>query len=351
MLMQLKAFSLLLALILLLPGCTPVETPGNLLESVVVGYVLYEERYEPQPMLIGFFEEGGLVIRHVSFSMTCPAWSPGYDRLAYSDHGTVHIRTINSSMEVVVETDFLELSAPVWSPDDDSLAFAAQNSPDLGGFDIWRLVLSSGEWQLLVQCANSTSLIDSCSSPAWLPDGRLGYVRHTGIVEGGIRSNIEVLNLDSFETDLVVEGAQIYRGWAAYGREEQMYPDHYSALAWSPDGLQVSFIAGSEYTEDRNIYVLDLLSTEVSTVLQSSLRVDTPVWLDGMHLVFRSETLPEMWEEGTHWEAYNIVVVNIDSGDIVELTEYEPILGDGQNPIISCPFVVPEDIGEQIALP
>lgn len=342
-------FAIFLIAICLLQGCSQTELNTDILKEVSVGYIAYDSRDKPQPMVIGLEQDGPLA-QPVGIAMTCPTWSPEYSRLAYSDHGDIHIYDIDRMTDWIIETGFLELSAPVWSPNGDYLAFAAQNSLDQGGLDIWLLNLSTHNLELAVKCAESSSLIPSCGSPVWSPDGRLGYVRYTGFGPTAMSlSSIETLDLESYETRIVATELPIYRGWASFGVEQQWRYDHYSALSWSPDGSRVAFDGGSDYTNDNNLYVLDISSKEVSAVLASETKVDTPVWLDNMRLIFRSVTRPDLWEEGsTHTEAYNIAVVNVSSGKVTELTDYVPIFGTGYNPVISCPFWIPRDIGEQI---
>jgi Tol biopolymer transport system component len=253
--------------------------------------------------------------------------------------------------DMIVEMNFLELSGPVWSPANDYLAFAARRFSDRSGLDIWLLNLSTFDFQLIVECASSSSPVDSCSSPTWLPDGRLGYVRHVDYAQdSNPLSNIEVLDLDSFKVDIVATDLPIYKGWAPFGEVEQFYYDHYSALSWSPDGSRVAFDGGSKSTNNSSIYVLDTTSGHISQILPSEILVDTPVWLNNTHLLFRNTTRPDFWEEGSHTEAYNIAIVNASSGKVVELTSFTPISA-GHNPVISCPFWVPRGIGEQIMSP
>jgi Tol biopolymer transport system component len=331
-----------------LQGCSQAELASDLLEEVSVGYITYDSRDEPQLVIIGL-EQNSPVAQPTGIAMTCPTWSPGYNQLAYSSHGDIHIYDIDQMTDRIVETGFLELSAPVWSPNGDYLAFAAQDSPDRGGLDIWLLDLSTHDLEPIAKCAESSSLTPSCGSPVWLPDGRLGYVRYIGFGPNAVPlSNIETLNLESYETKIVATELPMYRDWAPFGVEQKWRYDHYSALSWSPDGSRVAFDGGSAYTDDNNLYVLDISSKEISAVLPSETMADTPVWLDNTRLIFRSVTRPDLWEEGTHTEAYNIAVVNVDNQKTTKLTSFEPILGKGYNPVISCPFWIPRHIGEQI---
>jgi Tol biopolymer transport system component len=332
----------------LLQGCSRVEPVTNLLKEVNIGYIVYDGRDESQPVIIGL-DHDSLITQPLDIPMTCPTWSPYYRQLAYSDDGDVYIYDIDRMTEEIINTDFLELSAPTWSPNGIYLAFSAQDSPDLGGLDIWLLDLSTHDLELVVKCSESSFLTPSCGSPEWLSDGRLGYVRHTGFGPNVTPlSNIEIFNPESYETEIIATQLPIYKGWAPFGVIEQFHYAHYSALAWSPDDGRVAFSGGSRHTGDRNIYVLDVSSKEVSSVLPSETMADTPVWLDDTHLIFRSVTRPDLWEEGTHTEAYNIAVVNVDNGKVTQLTDFAPIFGAGHNPVISCPFWIPREIGKCI---
>jgi Tol biopolymer transport system component len=293
--------------------------------------------------------QGSLVTQPVDVEMTCPEWSPNYDRFAYTERGSVYIYSMDEMTSTVVKTHFLELSAPAWSPDGNNIAFAARDSPTVRGLGIWFLDLSTQDIQLLIECATSPNLYDSCSSPVWLPDGRLSYVRH--IYDPDLRtisSYIEILDPVSLDTEIIVTEPQIGRGGAPFGTEEQFYYGHFATLGWSPDGSRVAFTGGNLSTGDRNIYVLDTSDRTLIAVFPANTIADTPVWLDAMHLMFRSETRPEFWEEGTYKEAYNIGVIDIDSQQIMQLTDFAPIFGEGRNPVISCPFAIPKSVGDRI---
>jgi len=297
-------------------------------------------------------EHDGLRVEPIGIAMTCPTWSPEYDQLAFSDHGNIHVYDVKRMTDQTIEMAFSLLSTPVWSPSGDHLAFAAQRLPGQGGLDIWLIEVSTYHPELVVDCVNSLSPDSSCSSPAWLPDGRLGYVRHAGYdPNAGPLSSIEVFDLESHEIEIVATELPIHKGWAPFGAEEQFYYDHYSTLSWSPDGSRVAFDGGSSYTDDNNIYVLDVATGDVSGALNGEMQVDTPVWLSNSHLLFRSIVRPEIWEEGSHTEAYNIAIVDTEAQDVMQLTSFKPIFGSGRNPIVSCPFWVPSNVRDEIVFP
>ena len=101
-----------------------------------------------------------------------------------------------------------------------------------------------------------------------------------------------------------------------------------------------------------SIYVLEIANTDILEVTPSGIWADSPMWLDDTHLVFRSR----IWARGAEiayahersgYEAQNIAIVNTNSGEVIQLTDIVP-----PSPfVISCPFTVPQDVGEQIASP
>lgn len=286
------------------------------------------------------------MVRPTGITATCPTWSPGYDRWAYANQGKIHIRRVDGTADRVIETDFSRLSIPVWSPDGGSLVFAGQRYSHRGGLDIWRLDLSTQDVQELVTCAVSPSAIDSCDSPAWLPDGRLSYIRRSRD-----RAGIEVFDLLSNDIQVLANELQILPISALFGVTGLYDSGICSNLAWSPDKSRIAFVGGRGiFPDGASVYILSLANKAISRVTPAGIWADSPAWLDDTHLLFRSTTWAKGAEvaayahEKARYEAQNIAIINLNSGQIVKLTDIAP----PSSSAIICPFWIPRSTGEQI---
>jgi Tol biopolymer transport system component len=332
--------------ILALFGCSGREQATDLLEGIDVGCILQSESSGSRLGLIRFGQNGA-VIEQTNIMATCPSWSPEYKQLAYAEQGRIHIFSLDRMTEEVIETDFHRLSNPVWSLDGVKLAFAAQRNLQRSGLDIWILDLSTQELELVIRCANSSRSTDSCESPIWLPDGRLGYFRHVKT-----QANVEILDITSQDTEVIAEGLIILLDAAPFGTMGiSSYGLLNTNLAWSPHGSRVAFVGGKgKFPDDAGIYVLDLASQEISEVTPSKVWADSPMWLDDTYILFRSRVWTKnagsvYAHERERYEAQNLAIVNTDSRKIIPLTDIEPPSAFG----LSCPFWVPESISEQLS--
>lgn len=209
---------------------------------------------------------------------------------------------------------------PAWSPDGTRIAFHSWRTGDLEIFVV--NADGSGETQLTTEGGES---------PTWLPDGRIGFVDHSG-PDGEIAvmdpdgTDVQLLtDNDLYDDDpswspdgtqIVFHGYRegnddIYRMNADGSGEKRLTEDSEDDLypQWSPDGTQIVFRSARD--GDDEIFVMDPDGTDQQQVTHNTIEDDTPSWSpDGSMLVFRRTI-------GTDYE---IFTVNVDGSSPVNLS-------------------------------
>lgn len=192
--------------------------------------------------------------------------SPDGTRLAFTRYSEVD----SSSDLFVAETDgsderllVEDASTPAWSPDGTRIAYLSLD-PFAGGATINVIDLAGGE---------PIELAEDALAPRWSLDGeRIAFmsVDVTRFNQPTIPpSELRIVNADGTGLETLAEGSP--------------FADR---PAWSPDGSQIAFTAGSE--TEGTLAVADLDSGEVTTVAEiGSGAVTEPTWSpDGERIAF-----------------------------------------------------------------
>ncbi len=325
-------------------GCSSVKNKPSQLKGYL-GYMEWEEFGNAQFTLINLEQDIPKKIQP-STATTCINWAPTLDQVAYASQGNIYIYNIAKTTVITFEVGFLRLTTPVWASN--ALIFAGQQNSNQIGMNIWRLDLATGNLQSLVQCSSSTSPVDSCDSPVWLSDKRVGYLRYSGT-----KASIEILDPESQSTEIVVDGLQIRPTTAPFGVKLLYDNSSYSNLSWSPDGPRVAFVGGKgTFPYGSSIYMFETNTQKITMITSRTTWADSPVWIDETHIAFRTKTWAKGAEiansyERRNYEAENISIVDIDAKEVSSITQNIP-----PSPFtISCLFYVPQNIPDDIMQP
>jgi Tol biopolymer transport system component len=177
---------------------------------------------------------------------------------------------------------------PAWSPDGSKLAFASKQDQD-GSWDIYVMNANgTGEMRLTTDSAED-------SYPAWSPDGKriAFYSERTG------DGDIYVMDVSN-----------------GLGVTALVTSDGFDCSpAWSPDDRALAFASARDHggTYATEIYLLDLLSENVSRLTDNDGHDGSPLWSsDGRRIFFTSDR---------RWGIDDIWVMNADGSDPHNLTE------------------------------
>ena len=325
-------------------GCSATKDRASQLKGYL-GYIEWEEPDHAQLKLVNLEQDIPRIIQ-TNVVTVCISWSPTLDQIAYAHQGNIYVYNITKTTLMTFETGFFRLTAPVWASS--ALIFAGQQNLNQTGMDIWKLDLSTGDLQLLVQCASSASSVDSCDSPVWLPDKRVGYLRYSGT-----KASIEVLDPESQSTEIMVNGLQIRPSAAPFGVKPSYDNRNYSNLSWSSDGSWIAFVGGKgTFPYDSGIYIFETSTRKISMITSRTIWADSPVWIDEKNLAFRTRTwakgaeIADSYERG-NYDAINISIINIDTQKVDSITQNIP-----PSPVnINCLFYISQDFPDDITLP
>ena len=198
------------------------------------------------------------------------AWSPDGTRLAVTlwtpedDMPGLYTMKPDGSDRTLITRNG---SSPTWSPDGDWLAFVRISYSDLGESSQLVLVGAEGgdERELLPK---SGTRLDSFSSPAWSPDGKLIAF----VSDGGRIGLVTPDGEKGGEFDLHATGM---------------------SLSWSPDSSRLAFDAFRDVKSERRpvVVVLDLASGKETVLAGEQQGAQAPEWSpEGDQIAFLSIT-------------------------------------------------------------
>jgi hypothetical protein len=173
-----------------------------------------------------------------------PAWSPDGTRIAYvngyGDDQQIRVMNADGSDVRELTSDHGLHIFPTWSPDGSQIAYVAFDGTNANIYVM--NADGSGSHQVTDDPAHE-------DAPAWSPDGRL--IAFTS--EGGTR--------DPGIYTMSPDGTGVTQ-WAHDPDPANL------GIAWSPDGTKLALVSIRGPGYDRNVYVLDVASREVTTIGQ-----------------------------------------------------------------------------------
>ncbi len=280
-------------------------------------------------------------LTHTAFPKLQPVWSPDGRLLAFSGRAW---RGLHETGLYLLDTTTRELrqliSGPVdylpsWSADGAELAFVTR---ERGQYSLYAADSATGALRRLTSKANQIAF------PTWSPDGSaLAYVVVFGADDG-----LYVVSADGSREVRLTEWIAFTPAWSPDSREivftapnsgnSEVYvidvatgamrnvsrnPAYDSDPVWSPDGTRIAFYSLRECNEI-SLYVVDADGSNQRRLLDNcalSMRGTSdnrpPAWSpDGTRIALTSQ-------DG---RALNIYTVQVDSGDIWQLTNFEAIV-------------------------
>jgi Tol biopolymer transport system component len=177
------------------------------------------------------------------------------------------VLTVESTLSVEITKGHVD--TPSWSPDGRQLAFASPRDSD--HHRIWVIARSGGQSRLLLPELDAVPHFYASWSPR--DAERLAYV-----AEGPVTPDLWVVDLGSGEHLNLTAGAM----------------EKVESPSWSPDGEHIAFSALArdrpvEKGDGRDIYIIDLVSTELRQVTADEYENIEPAWSpDGSSLLISS---------------------------------------------------------------
>ncbi|MGH2561598.1 MAG: hypothetical protein ACRDJH_21230 [Thermomicrobiales bacterium] len=207
--------------------------------------------------------------------------------LVFARGNELYIAAPDGTEELVVTAE-VPVAWPTWSPDRERIAFLSRTPGDSPSSGTLYVVDRDGQNPR----ALATRVLGRGSWPSWSPDGTsiafTSFADYNDVLDEG-RIGVHVVDVASaVETDLTGDRLQ-----------------HAGSVTWSPDGRRIAFVSysvfqlptgGQEYG-DGDVYLLDLMTKELSNVTRGRVRDDYRVsWspADDRLLIF---TLPGDWTD------------------------------------------------------